>query len=567
MLTLRDYQLALVDRVYRAWEEYRAVLAVLPTGGGKTVCFAKIAHDHVGACAAIVHRKEIVGQISQALARLEVRHRVIAPPAVVRRIRRRHLKELGKSFVDDHAPAGVVSVQTLTSKSAESNRDLQSWVRQVTLAIYDEGHHYVKRGQWGRAVECMSGAKILQVTATPERADGLGLGADSDGFAEVMVEGPPLQWLIDNGYSCRFQYKAPRSDINVADIPLTASGDLNTKELRKRVVESHLVGDVVAQYHQFVPGKRAIVFATDVQSAEEIAAEFRRVGVASAALSGETEQGERDDTLDRFEAGSLRVLVNVDLFDEGFDVPAADAVILARPTASLGKYLQMVGRVLRVVYAKGFDLSTAEGRLAAIAASEKPFATVIDPVRNWERHGMPNWPRQWSLDGRAKSTRTTSDTAPQKVCDECTQPYRAYLTSCPNCGHVNERAGRSLPEQVEGDLFDLDVDGMAALFERMRRADMSDEEFARGQIARHVPPIGRGAELKRHREAKYRRQVLRELVAWWVGCQAGRELREIHKRFYFRFGVDIGTAFTLNAADTDALIVKIQQRFSEDMIG
>jgi hypothetical protein len=259
------------------------------------------------------------------------------------------------------------------------------------------------------------------------------------------------------------------------------------------------------------------------------------------------------------------VLINVDLFDEGFDVPAADGVIIARPTMSLAKYLQMVGRVLRAVYAKGYDLNTVEGRLAAIAASPKQHAVVVDPVRNWERHGMPNWPRRWTLEGKTRNSRGPSDTVPQKVCDACTQPYRAFLLSCPYCGHTNEPAGRATPEQVDGDLTDLDVEAMAALFEKMRKADMDDDEFRLSQIARRVPPIGRSAELSRHRATKYRRQVLRELVAWWVGCQPARPRGEVHRRFYFRFGVDIGTAFTLDQTSTDNLIETIKQRFAEDM--
>ena len=99
----------------------------------------------------------------------------------------------------------------------------------------------------------------------------------------------------------------------------------------------------------------------------------------------------------------------------------------------------------------------------------------------------------------------------------------------------------------------------------MRAADMPAEQYALDQIARNIPPIGRAADMKRHEAAKYRRQVLRELVAWWVGCQPGRDIREVHKRFYFRFGVDIGTAFTLNANDTDALIERIKLKFGEDI--
>lgn len=575
MIKRRLYQDRFVSDIQTAWQSVRSVLGVLPTGAGKTVCFSSIMHDHVGASAAVVHRKEIVGQISMALAALEVKHRIIAPPAVVTRIRRKHLKRYGKSFVDPHAQAGVISVQTLTSPASGRNRELQRWLQQITLAVFDEGHHYVRQGLWARAVDAMAKARLLFVTASPERADGKGLGSgpNADGFADVMVQGPTLQWLIDQGYLAPFTYKAPASDLDVSGIAVTASGDLNTKALRARVVESHLVGDVVKHYRQFAEGKRAIVFATDVKTAGEMADEFNARGIPAAALSGETEQGERDQKLDEFEDGRLRVLVNVDLFDEGFDVPGVDAVILARPTESLAKYLQMVGRALRVIYAAGFDLSTAEGRRAAIAASEKPHAIIIDPVRNWERgHGMPNWPRNWTLDSKEKGARGATDTIPQRICPGCTQPYERFYLLCPyqtepGCAVPPEPAGRSQPEQVDGDLVELDVEGMARLFAAIRRADMDDDAYQRYQLARNIPPVGRGADLKRHQAAKYRRQVLKELVAWWVGMQpADRPLSEKHRRFYHRFGVDIGTALTLNAKDTDALIDTIKRRFAEDMV-
>lgn len=568
-LRLRGYQEAFVDAIHTTWGSVRSVLGVLPTGAGKTVCFAAIIHDHIGASAAVVHRKEIVGQISQALARLEVRHRVVAPSPVVTRIRRKHLQEFGKSYVDPHALAGVVSVQTLTSGASGKNRELRKWLKQVTLGVFDEGHHYVEQGLWARAVHAMGDAKLLFVTATPERADGKGLGAEADGFAETMVEGPTTRWLIDEGFLCKFKYKAPSTDLDVSNIPLTASGDLNTKAMRKRIVESHLVGDVVAQYKRFTPGKRAIVFANDVATAEEIADKFNAGRVAAAALSGETDQGERDRMLDAFESGGLSVLVNVDLFDEGFDVPAVEVVILARVTESLAKYLQMVGRALRVVYAPGHDLATTQGRLDAIAAGPKPYAVVLDAVRNWERHGMPNWPRVWSTAGREKGSRgTAGDLIPQRVCTACTQPYERFYGACPYCGEpVPEPAGRSAPEQVDGDLTELDVDAMSVLFEKMRRADMDEQEYALDQARRGIPSIGRRRDMKRHVDGRHRREVLRNLVAWWVGCQpADRPLGEKHKRFYHRFGIDIGTAFTLNTKDTDALIERIQQRFKEDIV-
>lgn len=548
MFQLYPDQSELEAAIHKAWQTVRSVLAVMPTGGGKTVIFSSIIHDHNGAAAAIVHRKEIVTQIAMSLAQLGVKHRVIADPKVVRRIRRKQLAKFGQSYVDPHAQCGVVSVQTLTSRGAANNTELQKWLKQITLAVFDEGHHYVDSGSWAKAVRVMANAKLLFVTATPDRADGKGLGSDADGFCDVMVEGPHTAWLIENGRLCPFSYKAPRTDLDVSGLAVTASGDFNAKALRARVVESHIVGDAVKHYRQFAHGKKAIVFATDVQTAEEIAAAFRAGGYRAAALSGETDAGERDKVLDGFEGIDYDVLVNVDLFDEGFDVPAVEVVILARPTESLAKFLQMVGRGLRIL----------EGKTEAI---------IIDMVRNWERHGMPDWPRNWTLDRREKRGKGEDrDTVPQKVCDKCTQPYPAYYRACIYCGHINEPAGRSTPEQVEGDLVELDVAVLAALFNKINDADMSDEDYARGQFARNMPAVGRGADLKRHQAAKYRRKVLREMVGWWVGAQAGRDMREIHRRFYYRFGIDIGLAFTLSAKETDALLEIITKRFTEDMI-
>ena len=564
---LRDYQQNIAVKIHDAWGRVMAVLAVLATGGGKTVIFSAIIHGHNGASAAVVHRREILGQISCSLAQLGVKHRIVAPPATVALIRRKHLKKFSKSYVDPHARCGVISVQTLTSKSAKNNAELMRWVKQVTLCVFDEGHHYVSTGLWGRAVEMVENAKLLFVTATPERADGKGLGKHADGYAEEMVEGPTMRWLIDHGYLSKYTYKAPKSDLNVDDIPLTASGELNSKVLRQRVTESHLVGDVVAQYRKFADGKKAIVFADSVATAEEMAAAFRAAGYDAEALSGESDDKHRDRQLDGFEFGSLQVLINCELFDEGFDVPGVECVITARPTESLSKFLQMIGRGLRPVYAEGFDLKTKAGRLAAMAAGSKPEAVVLDPVRNWERHGMPHWPREWTLNAKVKGSRGQSDTIPQRVCLSCTQPYEKYFTACPYCGEpVPEPAGRSAPEQVDGDLFELDLAAMDALFEKMGKADMSDEDYAHDQIARNIPPIGRRQDMKRHQTARHRREVLRHLVGWWVGAQPGRELSEIHRRFFYRFGVDIGTPFTkaYGAKDVNALIVKITENFDKD---
>lgn len=543
LIRLYEDQTEFVGNIYKAWGDHRSVMGVLPTGGGKTICFSSIVHDHGGYAGVVVHRREIIKQISLSLAAFDIKHRIVAPPSVVAIVRRAHLKKFGKSFVDPHALVGVASAQTLASKSTETNHLVMRWIKQCDLAVFDEGHHYVGDGSWGKAVHLFDhAARLLFVSASPDRADGKPLS-----FCDVLVEGKTTQWLIDNKRLSPFKYYAPASNLGVDDIPVTASGDFNARAFRAQVVESDIVGDVVAQYLKLAKGKKAIVFATDVETAFDMADAFKAQGVRALALHGGTDSAEREKGLELFEAHGYDVLVNVDLFDEGFDVPSVECVIMARPTMSIIKFLQQAGRSLRVL--KGKD-----------------NAIIIDMVRNWERHGLPSFPRTWTIDGRPKGEGKARDAEPLSLCLACTQPFPAYLKACTLCGAERVPAGRNSPDQVDGDLFELDVAAMQALFKKIDAANMSDADYQRDQISRGIPEIGRGPDLKRYQAAKYRRQVLDNLIGWWVGSQPkDRELAEIQRRFYARLGVDMATAKTLNAADTDALIEKLKNNFTKDL--
>jgi DNA repair protein RadD len=495
-------------------------MGVLPTGGGKTICFSSIVRDHGGYAGVVVHRREIIKQISLSLGAFDIKHRIVAPPAVVAIVRRAHMKKFNKSFVDPHALVGVASAQTLASKSTESNQLVMRWIKQCDLAVFDEGHHYVGDGSWGKAVRLFDHAeRLLFVSASPDRADGKPLS-----FCDVLVEGQDTQWLIDHKRLSPFKYYAPESNLGVDDIPLTASGDF-----------------------KLAKGKKAIVFATDVETAFDMAKAFKAQGVRALALHGGTDSAERERGLELFEGSGYDVLVNVDLFDEGFDVPSVECVIEARPTMSIIKFLQQCGRALRVL--KG-----------------KEYAILIDMVRNWERHGLPSFPRTWTLDGRAKGEGKERDAEPLSLCLSCTQPFPSYLKACTLCGAERVPAGRGSPSQVDGDLFELDVAALQALFKKIDAANLSDADYQRDQIARNIPEIGRSQDLKRYQAAKYRRLVLENLIGWWVGSQPkDRELAEIQRRFYARMGIDMATAKTLNAKDTDALIKKLEINFTKDL--
>lgn len=567
-MILREYQNQLVDKINAAWGRVRSVLAVSATGTGKTATFVYVVKNHKGSAAVVAHRFEIISQISLALARQKVKHRVVAPADLVTSIRRLHLQETGSQMVDPHSPVGVVSVQTVTSKASGRNHTLQRWLSQVSLAVLDEGHHYVTKGSWGAVLNAFRQAKVLGVTACPERADGLGLGVRADGYAEELVEGVTTEWGIRNGYLSPFVYKCPEADVDFSGLEATASGDFSTRKMRGRIRESKLVGHVVDHYLMHAKGKQTLVFANDVETANDHAAEFRAKGVPAVVVTGDDLTSYRNQTLTGFARREISVVINVNLFDEGLDIPGVECVIMARRTLSLNKFLQMCGRALRPVYAEGMPLTTAEERHAAIAAGPKPAAILLDMVRNWELNGgPPTAPHIWSLDGREKGSRRTRPPSEDSPCVYCSQLFLRVLKVCPVCGE--ERPGpsrRESPDQVAGDLFELPMDVLEGIYAKIRKARMTDAEFREYMAVRRVPTTYQNAHLKRHRETRSRIEVLDRLLQCWTsGLQStGMPMDEIHRRFYSRFGVDIGTASALPRKDTDALIERILNAFTED---
>lgn len=563
-MKLRDYQQPVVDQLYDAWWRVRSVLVVIATGGGKTVVFCHVVAKHDGYAVVVVHRKEILRQISVTLARFGVRHRVIGSANTVRSIRRKHVKEFGRSYVDDNAIIAVASAQTLSSKRARASGSLSKFLALCTLGVFDEGHHYIQGGSWGSTPELLPDTcKLLFVSASPERADGKGLGSHASGYVDEMILGPSTRWLIDQGYLKPIKHYTPPGGVDYDGVPVTAKGELNTREMRKRIADSQLVGNVVEHHAKFSNGWPTIVFANDVETSNELADQF---GGAAVALDGGSDPLHRERAMDEFgERGG--VIVNVDLFDEGVDISGVAVVVMARKTLSLSKYLQQGGRALRPVYAEGRDLSSAEGRKAAIAASPLPHAIIIDAVGNYDQHMGLDWPRSWSLDDAESGERAApSDTVPQYTCLGCSQPYPKFLTACPHCGaEPPEPAGRAAPEAVAGDLVLLDDTVLHKLVDKARRANLQGDEYAAEQIRRAVPRIGRAKDQRHQAERLTERHALRVVVDSWARLHSRLTERELDKLFYIVSGCDKHTAFTLNAKDTAALTARITNNMTRGL--
>lgn len=530
MIKLHDYQAEGKAGVYRCWASgHRNTLLVMPTGSGKTVTFSDIISEYKGASCAIAHRQELVSQISVALARVGLRHALMAPKGVIRSIVSMHMNEVGRSYYEPNARCRVAGVDTLVRMDPAD-----PWLGQVGLWVQDEGHHLLRENKWGKAVGLFKNAYGLIVTATPTRADGKGLGRDADGVVDAMVEGPTMRELIDRKFLTPYRVFAPPSDIDLSDVNISAGGDFSPEPLRKAVHRSHIVGDVVQHYMRIAPGKLGVTFAVDIESATEIAQAYRNAGVPAEVVSSKTPDLLRQQILAKFKRREILQLVNVDLFGEGFDLPAIEVVSFARPTASYGLYVQQFGRALRVM----------EGKTHAI---------IIDHVGNVHRHGLPDAPRTWSLARRERQTRSTvPDAIPVQTCVKCLSVFERIYPRCIYCGHYEPPAGRSTPKQVDGDLYELSEETLKMMRGELDRVDGAPV-FPRG-----IDQIVTESIRRKHWDRQQAQKTLRHaMMVWGGGHRVGRE-RESQREFFLKFGIDVMTAMTLGATAAAELQAKIE---------
>lgn len=296
-MRLREYQKEAFYEVRRRFKKGdRSVVMVLPTGGGKTVLGASLAHSLAGKRRVlwVAHRKELVDQAVATLDRLGERAGM--------------LTSWGKA--DSDAQFQVSSVQAL--------RYVNAIPPGVGVMVWDEAHHALG-DDWNRLAQQASekNVKLLGLTATPERADGRGL---SPTFCSMVV-GATRRNLIREGFLVPTDVFAPDRPIDdgIADAP-------------------------VSLWEKHTPGTRTIVFCTSVERAMQVAEEFQVRKHAAEFIEGNMALSEREAILERFATGRTRVLCNCQILTEGFDLPPVQTVVLARKVGSASLYLQMIGR-------------------------------------------------------------------------------------------------------------------------------------------------------------------------------------------------------------------------------
>lgn len=398
-MQMRDYQGRAETSVWEAWERVRSVLIVLPTGTGKTIVFSSIAKTAVERqlrVLIVAHREELIEQAADKLKRSTG---IVAAIEMAERKEAQATEHLGTLFAElapDQEPPTM-----LRGRPAVVVATVQSMIRRLgkfdpsyfDVVIVDEAHHAYADTYKGTLAH-FSGAKILGVTATPDRGDKKPLREvfDEVGLCYEIKEAICDGWLVP----VRQKYVEVES-LDLSRVRTTA-GDLNGKDLEDVMCDARVLQEIAIPLIEECGDRQTLIFTASVAHAHALADVMRQhlddLGLGHrlvASLDGTTDRDERRDVVRRYQEGEIRYLCNCALFTEGFDAPPTGAVAMARPTKSRALYAQMLGRGTRpldgIVDRHPDD---AVARVAAIAESPKPDMLVLDFVGNSGRHSLVN---------------------------------------------------------------------------------------------------------------------------------------------------------------------------------
>jgi superfamily II DNA or RNA helicase len=446
MLILRDYQIAVIERLRDKLQQHKQVLLNLATGGGKTALAVHMmdkASQQGKRAIFLVHQNELLNQTSKALWKQKLEHGLVAS--------NRTLSKL---------PILVASVQTLVNRLP--------LIQEPDLIIIDEAHRSTA-SSYKRILEHWPNAYVIGLTATPQRTDGRGL----DDIYQAMAQGPTIKQLINAGFLCEYELYAPAIEFNI-DAVKTTAGDYNKADLETALDKSTITGDAVQHYKTLANGKRCVVMCATIKHATHVCERYVDAGINAVVIEGNMTNNEREKVLDDFKAGKIKVICNVQLLIEGVDIPAIEVVQWLRPTKSLIVWMQGNGRGLR----------PSEGKQRLI---------ILDHVQNWSRHGAPCEDRDWTLEGREKGKRAKPkdpDDISIQQCKKCFNVFEKGVDKCPKCGSDVPKSERKLEEKA-GELTRVEIE-QAKKHKRM--------EVGRAQTIEELVKLGVEREMRKPAE-------------------------------------------------------------------
>ena len=388
-MKLFDYQKDMVMRIEKAFRLYRSVMAQMPTGTGKTVVLASVVESFLGehplkSVWIVAHRRELVSQIQETIERV-FSNRLAE-------------KEDGSSdnLIEKPLDSSLFTLRPSLIKAMSIQwlaRHYDEIGEEPGMIVIDEAHHALAKTykeMWDRFPK----AKFLGLTATPCRLNGKGF---IDLF-DVLVQSWSVPEFISKGRLATYDFVSIKSNGVTQRLidslqKRGADGDYQNKEMDMLLNKRPSIERLYRSFEEYGKDRKGIVYAINISHAKKIVELYQEHGIKAVAIDSKTPAAERQADIEAFKKGDIQVLVNVDIFSEGFDCPDVEFVQLARPTLSLAKYLQMVGRGLRV--AKG-----------------KKCCVIIDNVGLYRVFGLPSqiWDWKATFEGRLKYSRKKETT-------------------------------------------------------------------------------------------------------------------------------------------------------------
>ena len=365
-IKLFDYQEDMKERIEKALRLHRSVMAQMPTGTGKTYLLTaaidSFVEDNPNTKVWIVaHRKELVSQIEETIKKFY-------------------------SYSSSKNKSLLVSVKAMSIQWLA--RHYNEIEEEPGMIVIDEAHHALAK-TYKEMWERFPKAKFLGLTATPCRLNGKGF---TDLF-DVLVQSWNIPEFISKGRLATYDFVSIKSDGVTQRLidslqKRGADGDYQNKEMDMLLNKRPSIERLYQSFEEYGKDRKGIVYAINISHAKKIMELYQEHGIKAVAIDSKTPAMERQADIEAFKKGDIQVLVNVDIFSEGFDCPDVEFVQLARPTLSLAKYLQMVGRGLRV--AKG-----------------KKNCVIIDNVGLYRVFGLPSQVWNWkaTFEGRLKYCR------------------------------------------------------------------------------------------------------------------------------------------------------------------
>lgn len=409
MYQLFDYQQKLVNQARDALAKgNKGVLIISPPGSGKSVVIAEIARLTTlkeNRVLFFVHRKELVNQI------------------------RVTFKKAGVNL-------NLCTVGTVMKLSNHVNK-----IPQPALMIIDEAHH-TRAKSYLKILNHFNNVPRLGFTATPWRMNGTGF----DDIYSAMVEGPQVQWLIDHHRLADYTYIS--RSLGKSNLLKTSSTGDYTKNSMDKFVQSINFGNMIETYERFAKDRKSIVYAPSIDSAHIIEDQFNHYGFTAVEVDSKTPKAERDSIMKGFKSGKIKILINVDLISEGFDVPDCSCVIMLRPTKSLVLYLQQAMRCMRYQpNKKAIIIDHVDNFQAKERVKVKTFSSNGKIKEKTEKFafGLPRDKRNWTISGRTKPS--SENSLAIKTCPFCFAVILANCKVCPICGEkipVKEKTTKKL---------------------------------------------------------------------------------------------------------------------------